>query len=79
MDQVAEAIAARADLVLLDNMTPDLAGEAVLLIDGLMPVEVSGRISLETVGAYAQAGVDYISVGAITHSAPALDIALDLD
>ena len=46
---------------------------------GRSRVEVSGRISLETIGAYAQAGVDYISVGAITHSAPALDIALDLD
>ena len=45
----------------------------------MIPLEVSGRISLETVGAYAEAGVDYISVGAITHSAPALDIALDLD
>jgi nicotinate-nucleotide pyrophosphorylase (carboxylating) len=79
LDQVGEAIAARADLVLLDNMSPEQTGEAIMLIDGMMPVEVSGRISLETVGAYAQAGVDYISVGAITHSAPALDIALDLD
>jgi nicotinate-nucleotide pyrophosphorylase (carboxylating) len=79
LDQVAEAIAARADLLLLDNMSPDQAAEAILLVDGMIPVEVSGRISLETIGAYAQAGVDYISVGAITHSAPALDIALDLD
>jgi nicotinate-nucleotide pyrophosphorylase (carboxylating) len=79
IEQVAEAVAARADLLLLDNMSPDRAGEAVRLVDGLIPLEVSGRISLETVGAYAQAGVDYISVGAITHSAPALDIALDLD
>jgi nicotinate-nucleotide pyrophosphorylase (carboxylating) len=79
LDQVAEAVTARADLLLLDNMSPDQAAEAILLIDGMIPVEVSGRISLETIGAYAQAGVDYISVGAITHSAPALDIALDLD
>jgi nicotinate-nucleotide pyrophosphorylase (carboxylating) len=79
IEQVAEAVAARADLLLLDNMSPEQATEAVRLVDGLVPLEVSGRISLETVGAYAQAGVDYISVGAITHSAPALDIALDLD
>lgn len=79
LDQVSEAVAARADLLLLDNMSPEQASEAILVIDGMVPVEVSGRISLETIGAYAQAGVDYISVGAITHSAPALDIALDLD
>ncbi len=79
LDQVGEAVAARADLVLLDNMSPEQASEAILVIDGMVPVEVSGRISLESIGAYAQAGVDYISVGAITHSAPALDIALDLD
>jgi nicotinate-nucleotide pyrophosphorylase (carboxylating) len=77
--QVAEAVAARADLVLLDNMTPEQADEACRTVDGIVPVEVSGRVTLETVGAYAQVGVDFISAGAITHSAPALDIALDLD
>jgi len=79
LDQVGEAVAARADLLLLDNMSPADAAEALALVDGMIPVEVSGRISLETIGAYAESGVDYISVGAITHSAPALDIALDLD
>lgn len=79
LDQVAEAVAARADLLLLDNMTPDQAREARELVGGRIPLEVSGRVSLETVGSYAQTGVEYISVGAITHSAPALDIALDLD
>ncbi len=79
LDQVADACAAGADLLLLDNMSPALVREAKLLVGGAIPLEVSGRISLETVGAYAEAGVDYISVGAITHSAPALDIALDLD
>lgn len=79
IDQVAEASAARADLLLLDNMTADQVREAKELVEGRIPLEVSGRVSLETVGVYAETGVDYISVGAITHSAPALDIALDLD
>jgi len=79
LEQVAEAVGARPDLLLLDNMTPDVAREAKAIVEGMIPLEVSGRVSLETVGAYAEAGVDYISVGAITHSAPALDIALDLD
>jgi nicotinate-nucleotide pyrophosphorylase (carboxylating) len=79
LDQVAEALGVRPDLLLLDNMDPDAVREAKSLVEGTIPLEVSGRVSLETVGAYAEAGVDYISVGAITHSAPALDIALDLD
>jgi nicotinate-nucleotide pyrophosphorylase (carboxylating) len=79
VEQVAVAVAARADLILLDNMSPERAGEAARLVEGIVPLEVSGRVSVETAGAYAETGVDYISVGAITHSAPALDIALDLD
>jgi nicotinate-nucleotide pyrophosphorylase (carboxylating) len=79
LEQVGEAVAAHADLILLDNMEPDLVREAMALVDGIVPLEASGRVSLETVGAYAETGVNYISVGAITHSAPALDIALDLD
>jgi nicotinate-nucleotide pyrophosphorylase (carboxylating) len=79
LEQVAEAVAAKADLLLLDNMTPEQAGAAIQLVEGQIPLEVSGRITLETVGSYAETGIDYISVGAITHSAPALDIALDLD
>jgi len=79
LEQVGEAAAARADLLLLDNMDPEQVREAQKIVDGTIPLEVSGRISLETIGVYADAGVDYISVGAITHSAPALDIALDLD
>ena len=69
-----------ADLVLLDNMSPEQVrrGDRARRRASI-PLEVSGRVSLETVGAYAEAGVDFISVGAITHSAPALDIALDLD
>jgi nicotinate-nucleotide pyrophosphorylase (carboxylating) len=79
IEQVADAVGARPDLVLLDNMSPEQVGEALRLVEGQIPLEVSGRVSLETVGSYAETGVDYISVGAITHSAPALDIALDLD
>ncbi len=78
LEQVAEAVEARADLILLDNMTPEQARAAVEIVDGVIPLEASGRIALETVGSYAQTGIDYIAIGAITHSAPALDIALDL-
>ncbi len=79
LDQVAEAKAAGADLVLVDNMTPDQVEAAVAVLGGAAPVEVSGGVTLENVAGYAAAGADLISVGALTHSAPALDIALDLD
>jgi nicotinate-nucleotide pyrophosphorylase (carboxylating) len=79
LDQLAEAKAAGADLALVDNMTAEDVAKAVALADGALPIEVSGRISLETVAAYAAAGADLISVGALTHSAPVLDIALDLE
>jgi nicotinate-nucleotide pyrophosphorylase (carboxylating) len=79
LDQVAEAKAAGADLVLVDNMTPAQVAEAVAVLGGSAPVEVSGGVTLETVADYAGAGADLISVGALTHSAPVLDIALDLD
>ena len=58
---------AGADLILLDNMDPDTVREAVTAVDGLVPLEVSGGITFETVGAYAETGADYISIGAITH------------
>jgi nicotinate-nucleotide pyrophosphorylase (carboxylating) len=76
--QVEQALSAEADLVLLDNMIPEQVAECVKLVDGRCLVEVSGRISLDTVGEYAEAGADLISVGALTHSAPILDIGLDL-
>ncbi|MHB1445787.1 MAG: carboxylating nicotinate-nucleotide diphosphorylase [Acidimicrobiales bacterium] len=81
LDQLDEALAAGADMVMLDNMDPAQAAEAVERVrsrSASTPVEVSGRITLETAAAYARAGVDFISVGAITHSAPVLDIGLDL-
>jgi nicotinate-nucleotide pyrophosphorylase (carboxylating) len=79
LDQVAEAKAAGAALVLVDNMTPDEVAQAVGIAGGAFPIEVSGRVTLDTVAAYAAAGADLISIGALTHSAPVLDIALDLD
>jgi nicotinate-nucleotide pyrophosphorylase (carboxylating) len=77
-DQLAEALAAEADLVLLDNMSPTDVRDAVALVAGRGLVEVSGGVTLETVAAYAGAGADLISIGALTHSAPVLDIGLDL-
>jgi nicotinate-nucleotide pyrophosphorylase (carboxylating) len=75
---VHEAAAAGADLILLDNMEPDVVREAVAAVDGLVPLEVSGGVTLETIRDYAATGVEFVSVGALTHSAPALDIALDI-
>ena len=79
LDQLEVALAAGADLVLLDNMDPDTVASAVALVAGRIPVEVSGRVTLDTVAAYAAAGADLISVGSLTHSAPVLDIGLDLE
>ena len=79
-ETVAEAQLAAdagADLVLLDNMSPEKLREAVNLIKGAVKLEASGGINLETVRAVAETGVNYISVGALTHSARALDIGLD--
>ena len=79
LDQLVEAKEAGADLALVDNMTPEEVAKAVALADGVVPIEVSGRVTLDTVAAYAAAGADLISIGALTHSAPVLDIALDLE
>ena len=78
IDQLREALAARAEVVLLDNMTPEAVREAARLAhDAGVLVEVSGGITLATVRGYAEAGADLISAGALTHSAPAADVALD--
>ncbi|HEX6290059.1 MAG TPA: carboxylating nicotinate-nucleotide diphosphorylase [Herpetosiphonaceae bacterium] len=77
VDQIPAALEARVDAILLDNMPPATLREAVALIDGRALTEASGGVNLETVRALAAAGVDLISVGALTHSAPALDIGLD--
>jgi nicotinate-nucleotide pyrophosphorylase (carboxylating) len=78
LDQVKVAVAAGADMVLIDNMDPARVAEAVALVAGRVPVEVSGRVTLESVAEYALAGPDFISIGALTHSAPVLDLGLDL-
>jgi nicotinate-nucleotide pyrophosphorylase (carboxylating) len=79
LDQLGEALAAHADAILLDNMTPAQMREAVAIIGGRAIVEASGRITAETAPAIAATGVDVISCGWITHSAPVLDIGLDFD
>jgi nicotinate-nucleotide pyrophosphorylase (carboxylating) len=82
LDQVADAVAAAVTIVMLDNMSPEEAAAGVALVragaDGAMLVEVSGGVTLDNAPAYAAAGADLISVGALTHSAPALDLGLDL-
>jgi nicotinate-nucleotide pyrophosphorylase (carboxylating) len=78
--EVEEAVSAGADAVLLDNMAPSVVAEAVALVRSFPRqclVEVSGGVSLDNVAEYAAAGPDFISVGALTHSAPALDMGLD--
>ena len=77
--QVEVAVAAGADIILLDNMTLDEMRDAVDRIAGRARTEASGGVRLDTVRAIAETGVDFISVGAITHSAPALDLALDFE
>jgi len=78
LDQVGEARDAGVDIVLLDNMSPDQVAKAVEILEGAAKTEVSGRISLDSVGAYAETGADFISVGAITHSVRVLDVGLDI-
>lgn len=78
IDQLEEAITSGVAEVLLDNMTPEQCAQAVAINGGRVKLEASGGITLETVRSYAEAGVDFIAVGAITHSAPILDIGLDI-
>jgi nicotinate-nucleotide pyrophosphorylase (carboxylating) len=85
LDQVHEALEARAEAILLDNMTPDDVRACVAALDaheaatGRRPlVEASGGIDLTTIDAYAATGVDLVSVGALTNSAPVLDLGLDI-
>jgi nicotinate-nucleotide pyrophosphorylase (carboxylating) len=79
LDQFREALQAGADAILLDNMPPARLREAVAIAAGKAVLEASGGISLETVAAVAEAGVDFISSGALTHSARALDLGLDVE
>ena len=78
LEQVAEALAAGADLILLDNFDVPALAQAVGLAGGRALLEASGGLTLASARAVAETGVDYLAVGALTHSAPALDIGLDL-
>ncbi len=77
LDQIEPALAAGADRLLCDNMTPDLLRRAVALVGGRVPIEASGGVRLDTIRAIAETGVDFVSVGRMTQSAPAADIGLD--
>jgi len=79
LEEVAEALEAGARRILLDNMSPAQVREAVVLVDGAALLEASGGISLETVRAYAETGVDFISVGALTRAARALGVTLEVE
>jgi nicotinate-nucleotide pyrophosphorylase (carboxylating) len=79
LDEVRAAVEAGARRILLDNMTPAELREAVAAAGGRAELEASGGVTLETVRQVAETGVDYVSVGALTHSAPALDISLILE
>ena len=77
IDQLKEAIRLKPDLILLDNMSTDQCSEAVSITNGLVKLEASGGIAITNAKAYATTGVDYLAIGSLTHSAPALDIGLD--
>ena len=76
LDMVREAVEAGADIIMLDNMSPDMMREAIAIIDGRADTECSGNVTRENVGLLTEIGVDYISSGALTHSAPILDISM---
>lgn len=76
LDMVKEAVEAGADIIMLDNMTPEIMAEAIRIIDGRAETECSGNITKENIKTITELGVDYVSSGALTHSAPILDISL---
>ena len=78
LDQLYEILPLQPDLILLDNMSPEQCSQAVAIVAGRAKLEASGGIELHNARAYADSGVDYIAIGALTHSAPILDIGLDL-
>ena len=79
LPRVEEALAAGVERILLDNMTPAELRDAVALADGRAALEASGGITLDTVRTYAETGVDFISIGALTHSARALDVSMEVE
>lgn len=78
LDQVKTALLAGADAILVDNMDPSQVAAAVALVGHRVPIEVSGGVTLDNVSSYVSAGADLVAIGALTHSAPVLDIGLDL-
>ncbi|MBR6404476.1 MAG: carboxylating nicotinate-nucleotide diphosphorylase [Eubacterium sp.] len=76
IEMVKEALEAGADIIMLDNMTPEMLKEAIALIDHRAEIEISGNVTRENLSKYVEMGVDYISSGALTHSAPILDVSL---
>jgi nicotinate-nucleotide pyrophosphorylase (carboxylating) len=79
LDQVDEALAAGADIILLDNLSTDEIIEAVSRCRGRAKTEISGGVTLPRIGELAATGADYVSVGALTHSAPAADISFEIE
>jgi len=77
LEQLKEALGLKPDLILLDNMSAKTCEEAVAITAGSVKLEASGGLTIENAKAYANTGVDYLAVGALTHSSPALDIGLD--
>ena len=77
INQLKEAITLKPDLILLDNMNTDQCSEAVSITNGLVKLEASGGIAINNAKTYAATGVNYLAIGSLTHSAPALDIGLD--
>jgi nicotinate-nucleotide pyrophosphorylase (carboxylating) len=78
LEQLQKVLPLKPDLILLDNMSPELCAQAVKLVSGKCKLEASGGISLQSARAFAESGVDYLAIGALTHSAPVLDIGLDM-
>ena len=76
LDELREALEAKADIIMLDNMSPELMKQAVEITDGRAVLEASGGITDETLRAVAESGVDIISIGALTHSVKAFDISM---
>jgi len=78
LDEVREALAAKADIIMLDNMPIEMMREAVTIISGRALVEASGNVTIKTIRSIAETGVDFISSGSLTHSAPAADISMKI-
>ena len=78
LDEVQEALDQQVDIIMLDNMAIDMIRDAVKLIDGRAKVEISGGVNLESLNEISKTGADFVSVGALTHSAPAVDISMNI-